>query len=102
MGSLIQGLLGLVFVLLGIPLFLGKVPQNALYGLRTRKTLDDEGAWYKANRFAGAAFAIAGAVILIAWALLTRRTFEGPVGFAIVVCVGGLAIVLSMVYAARL
>jgi uncharacterized membrane protein len=57
MASLIQGLVGLVILILGIPLLLGKVPPNSLYGLRTQKTLDDEQIWYQANRFAGATLA---------------------------------------------
>ena len=45
---------------------------------------------------------IAGAVILGAWALFARSTFEGFVGMAIIFGVVVLAMVFSMVYAARL
>ena len=94
--------MGLVILVLGIPLLLGKVPPNVLYGLRTRRTLADEEIWYRANRFAGLVLMLAGAVILFAWALLPRALFEGPWGMGILLGVVVLALVLSTAYAARL
>lgn len=38
---------------LEIPLILGLVPRNRLYGVRTSKTLADDHAWYPANRVGG-------------------------------------------------
>ncbi len=42
-----------VFVAMGIPLSIGLVRPNRLYGFRTRKTLEDPNVWYATNRVAG-------------------------------------------------
>ena len=42
-----------LFALLSIPLVLGKVPPNPVYGYRTRATLGDGALWYGANAFFG-------------------------------------------------
>ncbi len=102
MASLIQGLAGLIILALGVPLFLGKVPPNSLYGLRTDKTLENEEVWYRGNRFAGAALVVAGALILLASTVLARSMFEGPLGMVIVLGVVLLALVASLAYVARL
>ena len=36
-----------------IPLVLGVVPRNRFYGIRTCKTMSDDGIWYPANRVGG-------------------------------------------------
>lgn len=61
---------GLLFVGLGIPLALGKVPPNRLYGFRTKRTLADAGLWYAANRFLGLAIIIAGMVTVVGTLIL--------------------------------
>ncbi|HEX7680588.1 MAG TPA: SdpI family protein [Thermoanaerobaculia bacterium] len=48
--------------LVAVPLVLGLIPPNRLYGFRTAKTLSDEGIWYRVNRLAGFAVMIASAV----------------------------------------
>jgi uncharacterized membrane protein len=50
----------LLLLVAGLPLVLGMVPPNRLYGFRTRKTLSDDGVWYRVNRFAGWAAMLAG------------------------------------------
>ena len=55
-----------LIILLAIPLILGMVPRNPLYGFRTPKTMSSDENWYPANRIAGIALALAGA----AWAAL--------------------------------
>ncbi|HEV7427230.1 MAG TPA: SdpI family protein [Thermoanaerobaculia bacterium] len=45
-----------------IPLALGVIPRNRLYGFRTKRTLADDAAWYPVNRFAGFAIMIASAI----------------------------------------
>ena len=42
-----------VVILISIPMVLGKVPPNGLYGFRTPKTLSSPDVWYPANRSAG-------------------------------------------------
>lgn len=36
-----------------VPLVLNKVPPNAVYGFRTKRTLADARVWYPVNAFAG-------------------------------------------------
>ncbi|MBY0313560.1 MAG: SdpI family protein [Phycisphaerales bacterium] len=54
-----------VFVALGIPLMLGKVRPNGLYGFRTEATLKDPAVWYPVNRTGGAWFVVGGVAIAI-------------------------------------
>jgi uncharacterized membrane protein len=42
-----------IFALLSLPLILGKVPPNGVYGYRTPATLADEALWYDANAYFG-------------------------------------------------
>jgi hypothetical protein len=48
--------------LVSIPLVAGLIPRNRLYGFRTKKTLSDDGIWYRVNRLAGFAVMIASGV----------------------------------------
>ena len=52
----------LLLLLAAIPLVLGLVPPNAVYGFRTFKTLTDDNVWYRSNRFGGCALLISSAV----------------------------------------
>lgn len=58
-----------ILILISLPLMLGKVKPNGLYGFRTKKTLSNERIWYKANKFTGWALVlssiITGALILV-------------------------------------
>jgi uncharacterized membrane protein len=60
----------LVIIAFSVPLILGKVPPNMWYGFRTPTTLSSPDIWYRANRASGIYFAIAGAVMLLATAVL--------------------------------
>jgi hypothetical protein len=42
-----------VILLVSIPLILGLIPRNWIYGIRIGKTLSDDRTWYAANRFGG-------------------------------------------------
>lgn len=64
--SILFALVGLLFIGLSIPLVLGKVPPNSLYGCRTRKTFSDPKIWYEANRISGKGFLISGVLVLAA------------------------------------
>jgi uncharacterized membrane protein len=44
----------LLLFFVAVPLVLGVIPRNRFYGVRTLKTLSDDGVWYPANRLAGA------------------------------------------------
>ena len=64
--------IGVLFVGLGTPMALRKVPPNGLYGVRVPATLRDERVWYETNAVSGRDLVLLG-VILIAgfWALPT-------------------------------
>ena len=55
----------LVFAVIALPLALGKVPPNGLYGYRTARTLADPAVWYAVNRASGWALFV-GALIAAA------------------------------------
>jgi uncharacterized membrane protein len=63
-------LVPLVIIVLSIPMVLGKVPRNSLYGFRTAYTLSSDEVWYRANKVSGIALLLAGVFWLaIGWAL---------------------------------
>ena len=64
--SILFAVVGLLFIGLSIPLILGKVPPNSLYGCRTRRTLSDPKIWYEANRASGRDFFICGVLVFTA------------------------------------
>jgi uncharacterized membrane protein len=45
-----------------VPLVLGLISPNRFYGVRTPRTLSDEGVWYAVNRAAGVAVMVASCV----------------------------------------
>ena len=55
----------MVLIVLAVPLILGVVPPNPLYGFRIPRTMRPH-VWYPANRVAGLAMAAAGVVWLLA------------------------------------
>ena len=69
--------LALLFVVLGVPLMLGKAKRNSIYGARFSATMADDRVWDVVNRKSGALFvaggAIAGIVDLLAVAGVVTR-----------------------------
>jgi uncharacterized membrane protein len=63
---------GALCIALGIPLALGKIKPNKLYGFRIAKTLNDESVWYRVNEFTGKAF-IGSGVATIALVFVVLR-----------------------------
>ena len=57
--------IGVVFVILGIPLFLKKVKPNWFYGFRTPTTVKNKDLWFKVNKQVGREFIIAGIIVII-------------------------------------
>jgi hypothetical protein len=57
---------GLLIAGLSIPLIVGLVPPNRLYGFRTAKTRSDPRIWYAVNRVAGWDGLAAGGTIVLA------------------------------------
>ena len=105
---LIAYVVPLVVLASSIPMILGKVPPNWLYGFRTPKTLSSPEVWYPANRAAGW-FMVAAAVISICFNLalwwifpewpLERTTSWMTGGTLIPLAIGLLA---SFIYLRRL
>src|SRR5688572_13826064 len=58
------GGIGILYIILGVPLALGKIPPNWGYGFRTPRTLSDPRIWYEANRVSGYDLIAAGVAIL--------------------------------------
>jgi uncharacterized membrane protein len=65
--ALLYGLAGLVFIAIGIPLAVERVPPNHChwYGFRTAKTFSNQTIWYAANRVVGIDLIIAGVVVVL-------------------------------------
>lgn len=58
----------ILMILLGLPLVLGSVPKNWLYGLRTSRTLrSSDEVWYIQNLITGAAMVAGGSSGLSSW-----------------------------------
>ena len=55
---------GLLLVALSIPLLLGKIRPNPVYGFRVPATLNDPDLWYAVNKFAAKRLVAAGLGIL--------------------------------------
>jgi len=77
--------LALLFLVLGIPLMLGKVKRNSVYGARFPATMADDRVWDVVNRKTGFLFvaggAVAGIVDLLAVAgVVTRDVGQYVVG----------------------
>ncbi|MGA8809480.1 MAG: SdpI family protein [Thermoanaerobaculia bacterium] len=51
-----------IFFVLSLPLVLGLIPRNRLYGFRTARTMASDATWFRVNRFAGICIMIASAI----------------------------------------
>ena len=59
-----------VMALVAVPLALGRVPRNRLYGIRTRRTLADDAVWYDTNAYGGRGLIVASTVTVVVIAVL--------------------------------
>ena len=57
---------GAALIAMSVPLILGRVPPNRLYGFRVRRTLHQPETWYPANRFSGKLGAMLGLILIVA------------------------------------
>lgn len=88
---------GLFILVISVPLLLGKVKPNALYGFRSARTLADPQLWYAVNRSGGGAMTVAGAASALSpW--IVRMTLDGR-GFLPIVLTNG-AVTVGAVLAA--
>jgi SdpI/YfhL protein family len=72
-------IVGLIFILTSIPLRLGKIPPNGLYGIRIRKAFESTELWYRVNAAGG--MILYGALILLVGAVLFFVSTRAPVDF---------------------
>jgi uncharacterized membrane protein len=92
----------LVLAAVCIPMILGKVPPNSIYGFRTRLTLSSPDIWYPANRFSGRTLLIAAGLSLATLLLLPERFFNPPfIPLAVVVVPLLLSLAASLIYLRR-
>ena len=63
----------LILFIVAVPLAIGVIPRNRLYGFRTKRTLADDALWYRVNRFAGFGIMIASAIY---YAVATARPYD--------------------------
>jgi len=61
---------GAMFILISIPLWVGKIPPNRLYGIRIPKAFELSELWYKVNTLGGGIMILYGATMLCVGAVL--------------------------------
>lgn len=76
--------LALLFLVLGIPLMLGKVKRNSVYGARFPATMADDRVWDVVNRKTGLVFVAGGAVAGIVDLLAVAGVVTRDVGLYVV------------------
>ncbi len=57
---------GALLAVLSVPLIMGKIPPNGLYGFRVKKTMENPHIWYPVNRYGGRWLLAAGLVLALA------------------------------------
>lgn len=91
-----------IIAVASIPLILGVVPPNSVFGFRTRQTRTNRELWFRANRFAGGAFFIASGASAAIFAThpeyASGRSFIGLVVFVVPLVI---AVAASFAYVRR-
>ena len=88
---------GTTLIALSIPLILGRVKPNPVYGFRVRRTLDDPKVWYPVNAYSGRRLFVVGVLVII---VATVLYFVPEIDVAVyaslvgVVAIGGLIVAL--------
>jgi hypothetical protein len=57
---------GLFLAAVSVPMILGRIPPNGLYGFRVRKTMEHPEIWYPVNKHAGQRLFIASLFLVFA------------------------------------
>jgi uncharacterized membrane protein len=95
-----------VSALIALPLALGKIPRNRLYGVRTRRTLADDRVWYETNAYGGRGLIVASAVTIVAVSILALtplpRDLIVPAALAALVVPSLVAAILAVRHAGRI
>jgi hypothetical protein len=61
-----------ILLLVSIPMILGLIPPNAVYGYRTQYTINSLDIWYAENYRAGVAFAVISLIAIIVTYLIMK------------------------------
>ena len=90
-----------MFAVISVPLIIGVVPPNGIYGFRTAATQSSPAIWYPANAFMGWALLAAAALSATLLIALPRTARRWLLWLTFLVPVSG-AIAASFVYLQRL
>jgi uncharacterized membrane protein len=82
----------LLFIALAMPMILGLVPRNWIYGTRTRRTLSSDDVWYPVNRVAGWLLLVVGVI----WSWLGPLSVPGWALVAFVLALFLICIAISV------
>jgi hypothetical protein len=93
----------LVVAAVSVPMILGRVPPNCIYGFRTRRTLSNPDIWYPANRFAGCALLLAAGLSLgLVWLLPASALARPGALLAVIVAPLAFSVIASFLYLGRI
>lgn len=84
--------LGPVLIVVSIPLILGWIPRNRLYGFRVPATLADDKIWYEVNALSGRHFFLLGIAMVLLEFLVPRGLRNQTLG---VVGTVGLVVIMA-------
>jgi len=93
----------LIVAALSLPLILGRVRPNPVYGFRTPRTLSSPEIWYPANAYAGRALFIASVISGICyWLAPDRMLVRTGAVLALLLVPMTVAMIASLLYLRRL
>ena len=98
MGMFLAG--SVLLCCVSLPLILGRVPRNGLYGFRTPKTLSSDSVWYPANRHAGRELLTCGLKQLVGVAAILMLWKAANLSVALVGYLGPIFLILPLLSAA--
>lgn len=97
---------GVLFIEISIPLFMGKIKMNRLYGIRFHKSFESQECWYKINRYGAKRIVIWSIPIMIIGIIALFVPLQGrglkEILFALAPCLILIAVIESYLYARRL
>ncbi len=82
----------LTIIVVSLPLVLGWIPRNGMYGIRVREAFASDASWYAINRLGSIAL-IAGSVLWMVAAAYAPRRFVKLIGVAAIVLTVALLVV---------
>lgn len=85
--------------MLGLPLWLGLIPPNRVYGYRTEQSLGSTGAWYDLNQSAGLLM-VCTALLLLGVVVLIWKAFNWQPTMKLAAC--GISLAVSTLLATAL